>query len=63
MAEVREVDPLRSARRDVEVDEQTATAIERGLRAAAEGRVVPSEEVPRLVSQWISSSLQRTSPS
>jgi predicted transcriptional regulator len=39
---------------EVEVDAETAAAIDRGLRAAAEGRVVSSEEVRKLIPQWIS---------
>jgi predicted transcriptional regulator len=39
---------------EVEVDAETAAAIQRGLKAAEEGRTVPAEEVPKLISQWIS---------
>jgi len=39
---------------EVEVDAETAAAIDRGLRAADEGRVVSSEEVRKLIPQWIS---------
>jgi predicted transcriptional regulator len=39
---------------EVEVDAETATAIQRGVKAADEGRVVPPEDVRKLISQWIS---------
>jgi predicted transcriptional regulator len=46
-------DLMIAAEEEVEVDADTAAAIERGVRAAHEGRVVPSEEVRKLVPQWI----------
>jgi len=39
---------------EIEVDETTAAAIQRGIQAADDGQVVPSEEVHDLVRQWIS---------
>jgi hypothetical protein len=39
---------------EVEVDEETAAAIDRGIVAADEGRVVSSEDVRQLIPQWIS---------
>ena len=54
MADGKAIDPLISAEQEVEVDAETAAAIERGIRAADEGRVVSSEEVRKLVPQWIS---------
>jgi len=39
-----------------EEDEATLAAIDRGLRSAAEGRVVSSEEARRRVEQWLSKS-------
>ena len=54
MEELDSADPFVSTEEGVEVDEETAAAIERGIRAADEGRVVPSEEVPRLIAKWIS---------
>jgi predicted transcriptional regulator len=38
----------------VEVDVETAAALERSIREAEEGRLVPHEEVRKMVSQWIS---------
>jgi predicted transcriptional regulator len=54
MANPKPIDPLVSADDEVEVDAETAAAIERGLREANEGRVVSSDEVRKQVSQWIS---------
>ena len=39
---------------EVEVDARAAAAIQGGIKAAEEGRVVPAEEVRKLVLQWIS---------
>jgi len=39
-----------------EEDEVTLAAIDRGIKAADEGRVVPLEEVRRRMEQWESSS-------
>ncbi len=38
---------------EIEVDDTTAAAIQRGIQAADDGQVVPSEEVRELVRQWI----------
>jgi len=35
-------------------DQETLDAIDRGIRAAEEGRFVTSEEARRLVAEWIS---------
>jgi predicted transcriptional regulator len=47
-------DLMVSTEEEVEVDTDTAAAIERALRAADAGRVVSSEEVRKLIPQWIS---------
>jgi hypothetical protein len=39
---------------EIEVDAETAAAIQRGIQAADDGDVVSSEEVHKLVPQWIS---------
>ena len=39
---------------EVEVDAKTLAAIDRGIADADAGRVVPLEEVRKLVPQWIS---------
>jgi predicted transcriptional regulator len=53
MAEATPIDPMVSTD-EVEVDKETLAAIDRGIRAADEGRLVSSEEVRKLISQWIS---------
>jgi predicted transcriptional regulator len=40
--------------KEVEVDAKTLAAIDRGLADADDGRVVPLEEVRKLIPQWIS---------
>ena len=39
---------------EVEVDNNTVAAIDRGILAEDEGRLVSSEEVRKLIPQWIS---------
>jgi predicted transcriptional regulator len=43
-----------STEEPVEIDAETAAAIERGIKAADEGRLVSSEEVRKRFAQWIS---------
>ena len=54
MAETKLVDPLVSTEEAIEVDAETAAAIERGIRDADAGRVVTSEEARKLAAQWFS---------
>ena len=54
MADVKSADPLISTEEEVEVDAETSAAIERGIRAADEGRFVSSEDVRKLIPAWIS---------
>ena len=56
MADGKALDPLVLAEQEVEVDAETAAAIERGIRAADKGRVLSAEEVRKLIPQWISKS-------
>ena len=49
-----EPDLFVSSEGEVEVDAETAVAIEHGITAADEGRVVSSEEVRGRIAQWIS---------
>ena len=54
MNKSKNVDLFVSTEEAVEVDAETAAAIERGMRAADENKVVPSGKVRDLVRQWIS---------
>jgi predicted transcriptional regulator len=47
MGEMKPADQFTSTEEEVEVDEATLDAIDRGIQAADEGRVVPLEEVRR----------------
>lgn len=47
-------DPMVSDREEAGVDAETAAAIERGIVAAEQGRVVSSDQARKLVAQWIS---------
>ena len=53
MAE-REFDPFESTEDPVELDPETRAAIELGIQAADEKRLHPSEDVRKLIPQWIS---------
>jgi predicted transcriptional regulator len=39
---------------EVEVDAETLAAIDRGIKAADEGRTVPLEDAPKMISTWTS---------
>jgi predicted transcriptional regulator len=39
---------------EVEIDEKTLAAIDKGLKAAEEGRSVPLDEVRKMIPCWIS---------
>ncbi len=54
MAQSEAVDLFVSTEPAVEVDAETAEAIQRGIRAMEAGDWVPGEEVPELIKQWIS---------
>jgi len=56
MAEVKKLDFSESAPMLEEEDEATLAAIDRGIKAADEGRVVPLEEVRRRMNQWLTRS-------
>jgi predicted transcriptional regulator len=62
MAELKSIDPFVSTEPEVEVDAETAAAIEKGLQDAREGRVVPADEVHKLIPKWISRFSTRKQP-
>jgi len=49
------------ATEEVEVDSETLAAIDRGIKAADEGRTVSLEEVREMIPKWISKRSRRTS--
>jgi len=54
MIDPKTVDPFISTEEEIQVDAETAAAIEKGIEAADEGRVVSSEQVRKLIPEWIS---------
>ena len=59
MGEIKPADPFSSTEDEVEVDQETLAAIDRGIKAADEGRVVPLEEVRRRMEEWQTKSSSR----
>lgn len=59
MGEIDPADPFTSTEDEVEVDQETVAAIDRGIQAADEGRVVPLEEVRRRMQEWHAKSSSR----
>ena len=59
MGEMKPADQFTSTEEEVEVDEETLAAIDRGIKAADEGRVVPLEEVKRRMQEWHTKSSSR----
>ena len=59
MDEARLEHQFTSTEEEVEVDEETLAAIDRGIKAADEGRVVPLEEVRRRMQEWHTKSSSR----
>ncbi len=57
MPEVKPHNPLVSEEEAVEVGRETGAAIERGIRAADDGRVISSDDVrKKLLNEWNSKS-------
>jgi predicted transcriptional regulator len=56
MAQVKKSRAKRPIHQRDEEDPETLAAIDEGLRDAKAGRVVPAEEVRKLVNKWISAS-------
>ncbi len=56
MSDLKLDDLFVSTEEEVEVDEETAAAIEIGIKQADEGLLVPSEEVHRRVREWLARS-------
>ena len=59
MGEMKPADLFASTQQEIEVDEETLAAIDRGIKAADEGRVVPLEEVRRRMQEWHTKSSSR----
>ena len=61
MAETKNFDPLVSTDK-IEVDAETAAAIERGIQDADAGRVVSADEVRKRIPEWISKFSTQSQP-
>ncbi len=59
MDEAKLEDQFTSTEEEVAVDDETLAAIDRGIKAADEGRVVPLEEVRRRMQEWNTKSSSR----
>jgi predicted transcriptional regulator len=59
MGEAKPADKFTSTEEELEVDEETLAAIDRGIKAADEGRVVPLEEIRRRLQEWHTKSSSR----
>ena len=59
MGEMKPAGQFTSAEEAFEVEEATLAAIDRGIKAAEEGRVVPLEEVRRQMQEWHTKSSSR----
>ena len=53
MSDLKVMDPFVSSEEFFEEDEAKLAAIDAGIRASNEGRVVSLEEVRKLIPQWI----------
>jgi predicted transcriptional regulator len=53
MSDLKLNDLFASTDEEVEVDEETAAAIEVGIKQADEGRTVPLEDVRKMIPEWI----------
>jgi predicted transcriptional regulator len=47
------IDPFISTEEEIELDAETADAIQRGIEDADAGRIVPLEEVRERMEQWL----------
>jgi predicted transcriptional regulator len=56
MSKPESIDPFVSTEEEVEVDAETAAAIERGMKAGDEGRFVSLDEARERMKQWLSKS-------
>jgi predicted transcriptional regulator len=53
MANASVIDPFISDEEEVDLDDEISAAIELGIRAADEGRLVSSDKVRELIPLWI----------